>query len=60
MKFINRTSGVLKYFSLLVFSAAIFWGCESPKETAENVVPVYPSNVVPQVAHTGQHKSTSK
>jgi hypothetical protein len=28
--------------------------------TAENVVPVYPSNVVPQVAHTGQDKSTSK
>ena len=36
MKFINRTNGVLRL--ILLFSAVMFWGCDSTKETAENVL----------------------
>lgn len=38
MKFNNRTFGVLTFLSLILFSVTFFIGCDSAKETAENVM----------------------
>ncbi len=38
MKANNGITGVLKYFVLLLFSITVFWGCDSSKESAENVL----------------------